>query len=641
MQANLLRTPGIILACVILILSVWGFAVQLPVLTTTPAALPTESVYLEQAGSVVIEAEQFAEQLPGSEAAATHIWEITTTYDDAVGEAIAVLPNEGINTRLETGGPQLRYPIMFQTPGDYYVYVRGYASPVWHENDSLHVGLNGVAVTTNGGTGLTGFRDRSFNWQHPHNHTATRITVPAPGSYNFDLWMREDGLVVDRIWLSLASDAVATGSTLRGPPESPHGSVTTAMSTTMPVATSTPEPPVATSTPEPPVAAPAAAVAPVPDISASHVFRETFDGDPAAPQPWRPANWDVTVHSRDRDTWEALEPMEAAHGPDCSPPPVAHRITAYADAVFLCKNHMMTAINASGYGLIYLTPDHMVDFSQGEAVIRFDLSTLVTSKRDWWDVWITPFDDHLQLALEKEFPDLNGPPRRAVQIGLTPEMVLRAKIYADFAITQESTFHGDIPTQWSVGYDSFLTPDARRRDTFEIRLSRDHLKVGMPDYNFWWIDSPIEPLDWDQGVVQFGHHSYTPTKDCASCTPNTWHWDNIEIAPAIPFTIYRADRRYVDAETAPGVTFAAPAPSNAHLRFAGIGKNLEVSFDGGVSWQPAQVQAQSRSQEDHFKSHWMPVPAGVTEVQFRGEPWYGGGWHVRDISIWSRNARTP
>src|SRR5438094_10385837 len=37
-------------------------------------------------------------------------------------------------------------------------------------------------------------------------------------------------------------------------------------------------------------------------------FIETFDGNPANPQPWRPANWDVAVHSRDLETWDTLEP---------------------------------------------------------------------------------------------------------------------------------------------------------------------------------------------------------------------------------------------------------------------------------------------------------------------------------------------
>ena len=68
--------------------------------------------------------------------------------------------------------------------------------------------------------------------------------------------------------------------------------------------------------------------------------------------------------------------MDAAHGPGCEPPPATHPTSDYGDAVYLCKDHMMTAINAGGYGMIYLTPDRQIDFSEGEATIRFDVSTL-------------------------------------------------------------------------------------------------------------------------------------------------------------------------------------------------------------------------------------------------------------------------
>jgi hypothetical protein len=49
-------------------------------------------------------------------------------------------------------------------------------------------------------------------------------------------------------------------------------------------------------------------------------------------------------------------------------------------------------------------------------VVRFDLSTLRTSSRDWVDLWLTPYDDHLQLPLEAWLPDLTGEPRRSVHL---------------------------------------------------------------------------------------------------------------------------------------------------------------------------------------------------------------------------------
>src|SRR5262249_30195940 len=49
-----------------------------------------------------------------------------------------------------------------------------------------------------------------------------------------------------------------------------------------------------------------------------NAFLETFDGRPEAPTPWHGTGWDVTVHSRNRETWQQLEPMAAMHGADCS-----------------------------------------------------------------------------------------------------------------------------------------------------------------------------------------------------------------------------------------------------------------------------------------------------------------------------------
>src|SRR5829696_1968908 len=142
----------------------------------------------------------------------------------------------------------------------------------------------------------------------------------------------------------------------------------------------------------------------------------TFPGRPAAPAAWQPADWDVTVHSRDSGTWYTLEAMDAHHGSDCGAAPATHRIASYADAVFQCNDHIMTAINASGYGVIYLTPNQLLDFSTGEAVLRWDMSTIRGSGRDWIDLWISPYADHLQLPLESWLPDLNGRPRHALNI---------------------------------------------------------------------------------------------------------------------------------------------------------------------------------------------------------------------------------
>ena len=196
------------------------------------------------------------------------------------------------------------------------------------------------------------------------------------------------------------------------------------------------------------------------------------------------------------------------------------------------------------------------------------------------------------------------------------------------------------PEGWQ-GYETFLTPDQRRRDLFELRISKTHIAFGMPEYDFWWYDTDIDELDFDAGVVQLGHHSYNPTKDCAvegACLPNTWHWDNVTISPARPFTLIKATTRATDETINNGrIAFKAPAPADAYLRFSAIGTVLEVSFDEGTSWESVQRQIQELNDEGHFSSYFSPIPQGTSSIMLRGQDWWGGPWHARDFSIWSES----
>jgi hypothetical protein len=428
---------------------------------------------------------------------------------------------------------------------------------------------------------------------------------------------------------SSSSDDVSR-SAAESPATTPSAAVTTTPAAAPTDATTTP-----TSAPAPTTATTAAAAI---TQATPGTFLETFDGAPTTPQPWKPANWDVVVHSRGVDTWDSLEPMEAMHGPDCAAPPAHHQISSYDDAVFLCKDHVMTSILAEEYGVIYLTPNQQVDFSNGEAVISWDMSTLRTSVRDWVDLWITPFADNLELPLEEAYPDLSGPPRESVHITMDQfngDTWFKGEVFRDF---QPNLLDSDA----TQTFQNHFEPDGARRDRFELHISKDHIKFGMPKYDLWWIDTAMPGLDWSKGVVQFGHHSYNPRKQCVDdgpCDPGTWHWDNISISPAVPFTILRADRREVYEEAVTSVSFPAPAPKGTNLRFAGIGTDLQASFDGGATWTDTVAQAHIKpTAEEHFGSFWMPVPAGTTRVMFRGTDWWGGRWDVRDITLWSEHA---
>jgi hypothetical protein len=374
----------------------------------------------------------------------------------------------------------------------------------------------------------------------------------------------------------------------------------------------------------------------------TQTYVRLFPGTPSAPQPFNAPDIDVTILSHDNYT---MFPMQAAHGPDCSAPPATHTISNVQDAVFQCNNHIMTAI-FSGYGSIYLTPNQLMDFSQGEAVLRWNMSTLRTSSRDWIDFTIQPFDQEIQINFEDAH---------------VPQEAVHFQMIGGGSLFEPSVWRNyvkeRIPADMFTGYDTVLTPSATRRDTFELRMTQTHIKFGMPDYNLWWVDTDIAPLGWNVGVVQLNQRSYNVMKGCARqeipesmvenrfgvisnpygeahCPPNTWHWDNIQIQPAIPFAMLRADRRVVDAANSGPLNFPAPAPAGSILHFVAAGVPIEYSLDNGGSWQPARIQGRPLNRPEHGEAYKQPIPEGTTSVMLRGHDNGTINWAIQDISIW-------
>jgi hypothetical protein len=294
----------------------------------------------------------------------------------------------------------------------------------------------------------------------------------------------------------------------------------------------------------------------------------------------------------------------------------------------------MTAINSAGGSGVYLTPDRMLDFSKGEAVLKWDMSTARTSSRDWVDVVIQPFEQNTQINFEGVHV-----PREAIHL----EMAGGTGVFVPTIVRNfvEQRVSADTFNNWDKIFARFgLIASATRRDTFELHVSRTHIKFLFPGYATTWIDSDIAPLSWNQGVVQFVHRSFDPMKGCSSggtCGPNTWHWDNVSIAPAMPFSLLRGDRRYVDATTPAEVTFPAAAPAGARLRFVGQGKPIQFSVNGGASWITAQVQGREAPASDPTMgdAFWTPVAQGTRSVLIRGTRQGTVPWRVQDISIWA------
>jgi hypothetical protein len=369
-------------------------------------------------------------------------------------------------------------------------------------------------------------------------------------------------------------------------------------------------------------------------------FIATFDGSPSAPQPFAQhpayASLDVQVHSRSAQPWQVLPSMQAQHGANCSGPPAAHTTSSYDRAVYICNNHVMTAINGSEYGLIVLTPSRMLNVASG-GTVSFELSTEKMSKRDWWDVMITPWSENLALPLLSDLSqgvDLQGPPRNAIMIatdngqGAPVLKVVRNGVVQSYGSGESVPALGQgvvAGTNQASTRQSFRFTAANGRMRFERLASST-----APALVYWDIQASAT---FGTGVVQFAHHSYDPTKD-GSGVPATWHWDSLAITnnsdAGTGFTIqHAAPRQLTSAGT---VTFPA-APAGAFLRFAALCRPV---INGVARTYQTTTEAH---RSEHASSYFVPIPAGSTSatVGFTADDWYtpGLGCFARDFHVWA------
>jgi hypothetical protein len=414
--------------------------------------------------------------------------------------------------------------------------------------------------------------------------------------------------------------------------------------------------------------------------AAAGTFLDGFDlGAPTAPlQYTNPNNWDIFTTGLDtRQNGTAAQ--VAHHGPDCGRPGFpytaanTHPLTTSRDQVFICNNHLMTATGLTGYGAIYMVPPAMADFSAGTATIRFEMSTLRTASRDWVYFTLMPFAGHNKFSYNN-LDQAVAPDNINIHLAGTNVLLATQRVGggSDVAIG------GDGFTTWNMVQAAHgLTEDAARRDIFQVEISRTHLRVCLTGTSaghvysyqgrtpFCWIDrdlpTPLSSTVWNgQSLFMITHVAYNPEKSCSSeedqffivhnpigdaqCPPNTWHWDNVRIDPAVPFTIIKpqqASANFSDPSGTNTVTFATPAPANAYLSYIAAGDCTQQRFsvNGGASWiaaraQPATTQCQH---PENGGEYFTPIPQGATSVRLTGQRTFGI-WEAGGIAIWAPGA---
>ena len=184
-----------------------GFTSQ----TITIADPTADGAFIEEGGQIVMEAENYAAVTQVN----NHIWTFTTAQAGHSGAgAMTPDPNDGTASN-KTNSTEMTYDVELTTTGTYYVWVRVFAATV--NDNSLHMGHNGDAsakkIDSPDNMG-------SWNWTNIDTKgNRVSMTFSTAGANTINAWMREDGLILDKIVLTTDEAFVPTGE---GPAESPR-----------------------------------------------------------------------------------------------------------------------------------------------------------------------------------------------------------------------------------------------------------------------------------------------------------------------------------------------------------------------------------------------------------------------------------
>jgi len=181
-----------------------------------PDPAPTTGAYLQQNGTVVIEAEHRDSAVGRSSKA----WQ-PTQPSGAVGGAMAVLPDTGSLFSAGTAAsqaPELRFRVKFAQAGTYRVSLRVLAPN--GNGDSAHVGLDGTISASSDNISGASFGSWSWAVASMDGPSVATINVPTAGEHIVNVFAREDGLVLDRLVIAPTSASTPSGT---GPPESSRG----------------------------------------------------------------------------------------------------------------------------------------------------------------------------------------------------------------------------------------------------------------------------------------------------------------------------------------------------------------------------------------------------------------------------------
>ena len=188
-------------------------------ITITAMFKPREGVPFAQDaginGLVSMEAESFHFKVPKD----NHLWTIidVSPAKGASGDkAMHAQPNSGANlgTNIENS-PRMDFDINFVQTGIHYVWVRGWCVSSDGDDNSVNVGLNRCLVST--ADKLEFPNTSAWEWsKSTMDGEDAEINITAKGVKTMNIWMREDGVRLDKIVLTTNAEYTPSGT---GPEE--------------------------------------------------------------------------------------------------------------------------------------------------------------------------------------------------------------------------------------------------------------------------------------------------------------------------------------------------------------------------------------------------------------------------------------
>jgi lysophospholipase L1-like esterase len=162
-------------------------------------------------GLVSMEAEHYQGNVPRGD----YAWALVANPGYSGSGAVQAYPrDEALEPVVAGTGPQMDYQVQFSRTGTHYIWIRALAYS--DSTDSAYVGLDGDAAGAAPVTGLN-YDGQTWKWtKQTQVGPIAQIYVTSPGLHTINVWMRESGIVLDKLVLTPSSSYTPTGT---GPPE--------------------------------------------------------------------------------------------------------------------------------------------------------------------------------------------------------------------------------------------------------------------------------------------------------------------------------------------------------------------------------------------------------------------------------------